>query len=477
MRKSFALLVLILFLFVNRGNASDHVSAENITKSELAPLAVKPVVTDSLGIVAGQGLLAEESVAMATSVDPSSSGKESEEILEPAEPVMLFGTFGGVRSWLAEHGVTLEFVYKGDYWSRVAGGLHHGHTYLDNVDYKIALDAEKLVGWKGTSLLISFLTNDGTNPSDVAGDAQGVSNIAAFNTTKLYQAWIDVMPFTERLSVLAGLYDLNSEFYVTNTSGLFLHPTQGIGIELAQTGFNGPSIFPTTALAARVRYAASGAVSIQAVALDGVAGDPDDRCGTHIKFGGEYGALLVTEATYSSGGGDGANGLYRKFGVGGWTYTGKFDDLIQTDVAGLPLRRSDNHGVYFVAESDIMREAGDGSRGLAAFLRAGVANGHINQFSSCFAGGCVYTGLIPGRENDHCGLAFGVAHNGREYLDAMESAGSPAAAAEVVIEFTYRASVMDWLALQPDLEYIINPGTDRTIPNACMFGVRLQVSM
>jgi porin len=309
----------------------------------------------------------------------------------------------------------------------------------------------------------------------VAGDAQGISNIAAYSTTKLYQAWLDITPFSGNVSILAGLYDLNSEFYVTNTSGVFLHPTQGIGIEIAQTGSNGPSIFPTTALATRVKYTASASTSVQAVVLDGVAGDPDDRSGTHIKFGREYGALIVAEADHVSGG-DG-EGVYRKLGIGVWSYTGAFDDVAATDAAGSPLRRSDNHGLYLIAESDLLREAGEGTRGVAAFIRAGIANGHINQFASCVAGGLVATGIIPGRDSDLCGIAFGVARNGSAYMDLMNAAGTPAASAEVALEFTYRASILEWLAVQPDFEYIIDPGTDRTIPNACLFGIRFQVSM
>jgi len=92
------------------------------------------------------------------------------------------------------------------------------------------------------------------------------------NTTKLYQAWIQQTFLDERLSVLAGLYDLNSEFYATESSGIFIQPAYGIGAEMAGTGQNGPSIFPTASFGIRAKAETAG-YYLQAVVLDGVPGD------------------------------------------------------------------------------------------------------------------------------------------------------------------------------------------------------------
>jgi carbohydrate-selective porin OprB len=49
-----------------------------------------------------------------------------------------------------------------------------------------------------------------------------------------------------QFSVLAGLYELNSEFYRLQSAGLFLNSSFGIGPEFSQSGLEGPSIFPST---------------------------------------------------------------------------------------------------------------------------------------------------------------------------------------------------------------------------------------
>jgi carbohydrate-selective porin OprB len=47
--------------------------------------------------------------------------------------------------------------------------------------------------------------------------------------------------------------------------------------------------------------------------------------------------------------------------------------------------------------------------------------------------------------------------------------------AETNIEFTYRARVTDWLALQPDAYWVINPGTDPGLKNALVIGLRFEI--
>jgi porin len=409
---------------------------------------------------------------------PSQSGSaEVEESKGEPSSQTTFGDFGGGRSWLSEHGVTLGLAYKADYWSGISGGIDRGRSFLDNIDYEIAVDAERLMGWSGTAFFISFLTNHGGNPSDHAGDAQGLSNIAAYNTTKLYQAWVESRMFEERLSILVGLYDLNSEFYVTNTSGLFLHSAQGVGTEFAQTGLNGPSIFPTTSLGLRLRCRATDEVSIQGVILDGVPGNPDEPWGTHVQWQNEDGLLVTAEAAYTKGGGEDSHERYTKFGLGAWSYSGSFDDLVDVDDSGLPIKRSDNRGAYVLAEADVFRDGGEGSRGLAVFARFGIANSAINQFGSCLTGGFVFTGLIPGRVDDLCGAAFSRATNGSPFMRVMENMGTPMANSELAVELTYHAAFTSWLAVQPDLQYIKNPGTDLANAYALLFGVRLELSI
>jgi porin len=53
---------------------------------------------------------------------------------------------------------------------------------------------------------------------------------------------------------------VDSKFNITESSDVLLHPAFGTAPELAQSGRNGPSIFPTTSFGARIRYQPNAAV-------------------------------------------------------------------------------------------------------------------------------------------------------------------------------------------------------------------------
>ena len=46
---------------------------------------------------------------------------------------------------------------------------------------------------------------------------------------------------------------------------------------------------------------------------------------------------------------------------------------------------------------------------------------------------------------------------------------------ETAIELTYRARITDGLEVQPDIQYIVNPGTDPALDNALVFGIRIEL--
>jgi len=143
----------------------------------------------------------------------------------------------------ASSAVTPSVVYDGAAFANVSGGAHSGSTYTSNLNVQLDIDLAKLVAWPDTIAYLDGLWLQGGLPSNFVGDAQGVSSISAPNTLKLYEAWVQKNFSHNRISVLAGLYDLNSEFYRLQSAGLFLNSSFGIGPEFSQSGVGGPSIF------------------------------------------------------------------------------------------------------------------------------------------------------------------------------------------------------------------------------------------
>lgn len=386
--------------------------------------------------------------------------------------------------------VVLEGVYTGDAFSSLRGGLRQRAVYLDNLDLRFRVRGGPLLGWPGTSALVYLISNRGTNPSTYVGDAQGVSNIATKSGWRLYEAWVQQNLASNRLSLLLGLYDLNTEFDAIQSAGLFLNSSFGIGPDYSQSGRNGPSIFPVTSLGLRVKYRPSPQLYVATAILDGVPGDPDDLSIVDVSLNGRDGALVAAEIAAFTGVREsgalttrpGARTRHRQLGrgatatryagkvaLGAWAYTSRAPQLVGPD-------STISFGAYVIAERTLYREPGRDD-GLTVFGRLGAARTAVNRFGSYVGAGAVYSGLIPGRPDDEVGLAIAVARNGGGYRQRSLADGRDLKRAESALELTYRAQVLPSFAVQPDIQWVIHPNTDPVIRNALVFGVRGEVSL
>src|SRR4029077_12980905 len=151
-------------------------------------------------------------------------------------------------------------------------------------------------GWSDTIAYLDAVWLQGGLPSSFIGDAQGVSSISAPNCIKLYEAWIQKNLLENRVSMLAGLYDLNTEFYRLQSAGLFLNSSFGIGPEFAQSAVEGPCIFPSTSAGARVENKPTQGIVLRTAILDGVPVDRPDGGRGIFKRGD--GVLIVSEADF-----------------------------------------------------------------------------------------------------------------------------------------------------------------------------------
>ena len=361
----------------------------------------------------------------------------------------------------------IEAKYIQETWHVARGGLDEGTATLGKLDVALQVDGGRAFSLPALTLFVrGIYDNDGSVSTAMTGDAQGVSNIEAIAAARLFELWSEVS-MGERSSLRVGLYDFNSEFDSNATGALFINPSHGIGKEVSQSGHAGPSIFPVTSLGARVRWAASRAWSVQMVALDGVPGDPDRPKRTTVQLDADEGALVAAEI-------DRHGERLTKLGIGTWRYTGHFDRFADTATPEAGQVRGTG-GAYALAEMQLWRSGDASERGLAAFMRYGVADSDVHRFASYFGSAFVYTGLVTA--DDQLGIAIAHARNGTPYRRELSLDGPGTDRAETNIELTWRWGVNDWLTLQPDLQYILNPNTDPVLRDALAVGLRFELSM
>jgi porin len=404
------------------------------------------------------------------------------------------GAFGsrsevqGVYQVLAEHGVRPALIYDAEGFADLSGGARRGATYLGNLNLLLTLDMARLVGWRGATVFVDGLSIHGGQPSRFAGDAQGVSSIAAPPEWTLEEAWVQQNLFGNRFSALVGLYDVNSEFYHLHAADLFLNASFGLGPELSQSGKGGPSVFPHTAVGARVEVKPLAGVVLRAAVLDGV---PVERPTGWDVFAKADGLLIVSEAAllhrpspasqprmphrFLLGREAQLPPYEAKLAVGIWHYTATFDDLVRTQGNGTPLTHQGSTGVYAIGDAVVSKN--EDGRELRVYGQVGSGDPRVNRFGLYTGGGVDLAGVIPGRRQDEIGLGLAAAHNGSQFIALRRQNGQRVERSEVTLELGYRSPITSRLNVQPDLQYVLNPNTDPRVPNALVTLIRLELEL
>ena len=376
----------------------------------------------------------------------------------------------GVSPARAEEGeepagwLQIEALYKGDVVANLRGGIDRGARMLGNGELIADADLGHF-GWTGARARVHLLSVHGGDPNNLAGTMQGVNNIeAAPDRSKLYEIWLEQSVADDRAALLVGMADLNADFYQNDAAGLLIAPAFGIGSELAATGPNGPSIFPSTALAARIRITPADGIYAKAALFNAKAGVLGDEDGVDLDM--RDGALAIAEAGLARAG---------KLALGYWRYTKRQDDIRALTPGGEPVRRT-AHGAYLLAERPLAGNPKSG-RQLSGFVRLGVSDGDSTPYRGGWQAGLLLEGAIAGREGSQ--LSFGVnqAYLSRKYRLNAEDAGTQVGRAETGFELSYQHPLTSFLAVQPDVQYILNPSADPSIKDAIVVGMRFVVTL
>jgi len=383
-----------------------------------------------------------------------------------------FNRINKMRSSLDEKGVVLEAAYTLDYFANTKGGLKRDDTYLTHLDLILTLDTKRLGLWDHGTFRVNMIDNSGGEKftGDILGDTQGVSNIEAPRTTRIYELWYEHVFFEDKLSVLGGIHDYNSEFDVTEYGGLYVNSSFGIGPEISKNAR--PSIFPLTAPAIRAKIIPNDQWQFLFGVYDGDPGDPNvDEHFPRSDFDHEGGAFIATEAAYHLTG-DVLPGFIK---LGMWHNTGEFNHVTSVDNNGVPIKRDGNTGGYLVVDKMLYREDvehGSTEQGLGAFLQLGSNKKYVNEVNMYIGGGLNYRGLIPGRDQDEIGLAFAQARINDDLVDAGGRKDH-----ETSIELTYKAQITEHISIQPDFQYVIDPGAVSNVDDAFVVGARFEMAL
>lgn len=310
------------------------------------------------------------------------------------------------------------------------------------LEQKTALLGLALVGYSHVlangEFALSISATAGGSPSDYVGDVQGVNNAAADDTATLYDLWYR-HNFSEQLSLLVGMNDYNATFSALDTAGLFINSSFGIGPDISQAG---PSIFPATTLGAVAKWQAASWYGLVGI-YDGTPGNPDNPHGTQLALGSDDGIFTGGEWGYTP-----RESI--KLALGAWSNTAPVADLLTG------LEETQNQGLYALGEAPI-------SERVAIFAQLGIADERLNAVSEYLGAGVQFKAFGHGDAS----LGVALAHaRASEYLRASASH-------ETVLELTYDYPFSRHWRVQPDLQYVMQPGFNSDIDNAWVMSLRI----
>ena len=269
----------------------------------------------------------------------------------------LFGNLGGARDYLDDQGISIESVLTFDTFRNLKGGKSVGGTGLGLHSFTTSYDLDKAGLVPGGKLFAYYVSTFGNSPSmHYVGDYQYISNIDVFSTTKLYELWYEQTFMDEKVALLVGLHDYNSEFDILNYGFTVINSSfsQGPGISQNPT----TSTLPNTTLGARLRIQPIENTYFMTGIYDGLPGDPKHPAGTRISFGSNDGFFSTAEGGYL----EESDTNYKKYAFGTWYNTNKYEDVYGNS-------RDSNSGVYFLGEQKVYDEGNEDEQGLGLFSR------------------------------------------------------------------------------------------------------------
>ncbi len=399
----------------------------------------------------------------------------------------LLGDAGGLRPALGANGITLGLTDSENLLGNVAGGVKTGATLQGVTTATLQVNTAAAFNLPGGTFNVSALQIHGRPLSPYyLDDLQTANGNEADDATRLWELWYDQSFDYGRADVKIGPQSIDNEFITSTNSGLFVNTMAGWPLIPSDDLYGGGPAYPLSSLGVRGRYKPADNMTILAGVFDdnppggSFSNDPqsDDAGGTAFNL--NTGALFIAELQYVTNqpaNGDfvqarATPGLSGSYKIGVWYDTGPFPDqafgtdglsLADPESNGTARLHHGNYSLYAVVDQAVWQAAGGQTVNLFARVM-GAPPIDENLISFSLNGGVTVAAPFAGRPNDMIGIDLDVGKiSGRaaafERAAELSSGGAyNIRGNEELIELTYQAQARPWLVVQPDLQYVVNPG-------------------
>ena len=417
-----------------------------------------------------------------------SDDKEISPVVAKAQPSFwdqqyMLGDWGGERTALEKEGIKFDFNNIGDFLTDVTGSQTHHATYFGRFRFTTDIDFNKLSGFDG-ELFFSPIWQYGQNLSGQYLHTNTLtSSIAGTNSVRIDQFWYQQGFFNGMMKVKIGQVAAVNEFGATDFFDILFNDELGYAPNAL---FNTRQPFSPAGKPGVVVWGDLSDVTPGLYAKAGVFTAYDnpyhpDSNGVDYVDDFDYGTAAAFELGYKE-----QNTIYDgvyKLGVN-----------LSTNVAYTnPATKepySNNYNIYTTWEKTVYRpprigdrtdakdmksgggEEVDPKRGLDLLFQFVGEPGDRNPLQYEATLGGRYTGLFDCRPDDKIGFGLIYSDNGSAYSMASMDANERGLGGEFTAELDYQFNPAPWLSIQPDVQYIIDPGGDSQRQDILVLGLR-----
>jgi porin len=427
----------------------------------------------------------------------------------PTAPTLL-GDMGGLRPWLLQYGVTFSATEVSEGLGNVTGGRRRGFDYEGLTTTTLQLDTARAFGWQGGTFDVSALDVHGRNLSaDNLESLQTASGIEADRALRLWELWYQQNFLDGKADVKIGQQSLDQEFMVSTNALLFVNTMFGWPMVPSADLPGGGPAYPLSAPGIRLRAHPTDSLTFLAGLYNGAPasntnGDAQmiNASGTQFPLNGGVLAIAELQYAYPAVGGmiaPGEQQLVRTYRFGAWYDSEEFADqrfdntglsLANPSSTGIPRMHRGDFSLYAVVDQMLWQSQEETDKSLNFFLRAmGTPQTDRNLIDFSLNVGLVLHDPLPGRKDDSFGVGLGYAHVSSRVAGFDRDANAfgtftPIQSGETFIELTYQYQVTPWWQLQPDFQYVFNPGGGvanpsaslQKIKNEAVIGVRTNIT-
>jgi porin len=421
---------------------------------------------------------------------------------------VLLGDMWGLRTWLSRHGMVLAIEETSESLGNISGGTKTGSAYDGLTQVLLQMDTQRAFGHYGGLFNLSLLDSHGNNLSaDQLSSLQTASGIETTPGARLWELWYDQKFLEEdRMDIKIGQQSLDQEFMVSSNALYFVNTMFGWPMLPSADLPGGGPAYPLSALGVRLSARPVNGTQILAGVFNGTPVDRQgmDPHGVSFPWGG--GVLGIVEAQFSypalgsmvEPGQDADLGW--TFRVGAWYDSRSFADqrldqngssLANPMSNGEAAQHTGDYAAYAVLDKLMWRDAKNPNRTLSFFTRVmGTPLADRNLIDASLNAGVLLRAPFVYRTMDSFGVGMGYAHVSSQAAaldqDAILYTGvqQPVRSDERFVEVTYQYQLRPWIQLQPDVQYVSNPGAgvanpyipSQRIGNEWVMGLRTNIS-